>query len=83
MGRQARPGDQHAGRAAAEWGKSLSFGERERRRVDAVAQTGRSRSVGEDVAQMASAARAGDFDSAHAKCIVFVLADHFGVGGES
>ena len=64
--------------------RRLFFGlfEGERGGVDAVAEAGGTRAVGEDVAQVAAAAGAGDFNPAHAEGVVFVLVDGFGVGGD-
>ena len=56
-------------------------GEGERGGVDAVAQAGGAGTVGEDVAEMAAAAGAGDLDAPHAEAQVLVLLDGFGVGG--
>ena len=47
----------------------------ERQRVDAVAQAGGLRAVGEDVAEVAAAAGAGDLDAAHAVADVLVGGD--------
>ena len=47
--------------------------------IDAVAQAGWLGAVGENVAEVASAARAGDLNAAHAPAIIFVLGDGFGV----
>ena len=48
--------------------------------VDAEALAGRGGAVGEDVAEVASAGGAGDFDAVHAEGAVFVELD--GVGGD-
>ena len=56
--------------------------EGERGGVDAVAQAGGSRAVGEDVAEVAAAAGAGHFDAAHAEAAVLVLDDGFRLGGD-
>jgi hypothetical protein len=47
----------------------------ERSGVDAIAQAGRVRAIGEDVAEMASATGAGDLGASHAMAAVFVLFD--------
>ncbi len=49
----------------------------QRRRVDAVAQSGRRRAVGEDVAEVGAAVVAGDFGAQHAEAAVDVLVDQF------
>src|SRR6185437_11089611 len=56
--------------------------EGERGGVDAVAQAGGARAVGEDVPEVAAAARAGHLDAAHAEAAVFVLLDGGGIGGD-
>ena len=43
--------------------------------VDAVAQAGGRGAVGEDMAKVAAATRAGDFNTAHSEGVVFVLVD--------
>ena len=53
----------------------------ERDRVDAIAQTRRSRAIVEDVPEVGAATGAGDFDAAHAKAQVFALVDAVGVDG--
>jgi len=53
----------------------------ERGGVDAVAQASGTRAIRKDVAEMAPAAGAGDFDAAHAEGAVFMLDDGLGLGG--
>jgi len=64
-------------------GELFAFaGEAERGGIDAVAQAGGARTIGEDVAKMAAAAGTGDFNAPHAVAPVLVLIDGFGAGGD-
>src|SRR5689334_17875966 len=55
----------------------------QRRRVDAIAQAGRPRSVGEDMAEMAGAFRAQHLGADHAVGMVLLLVDMAIDGGRS
>lgn len=49
----------------------------QRRRINAVAQPGRRRAVGEDMTEMGAAVVAGDFRAQHAEAAVDVFVDQF------
>jgi hypothetical protein len=54
------------------WGNVLTFREKlQRRRIQAIALTGRRRAAGEDVALVRAASRASDLGAAHAVAVVF------------
>ena len=52
------------------WWRRIGFFKGQRRRVDAIAQTGGFRAVVENVAQMAAAMRANDFRAAHPQTVI-------------
>ena len=82
-GRDGAPTFRLAGELFLFGGESLAFaGEVERGGVDAVAQAGGTRAVGEDVAEVPATTGAGDLDAPHAVAPVLVLSDGFGAGGD-